>query len=392
MASPEMEPAPASARGYTTDGDATVESRIAYDQRLVATAVMNAVPAQHFRALILIGGYARGEGGFRHVDGRPEPYNDYDYFVVVGGMQSVAVQALKPRLAQLGHALTARVGVEVDLAVLREERLPAAEYSLMNAEMLWGHRVVAGDPDILAVMPRMPFAELALAEFTRLMLNRGTLLLMNRTALVTGAIRAPRQREQFMKYLFKTVLACGDARLAAAGQYHPSYAEKWQRLQRMPWAGQERFLPQYAMALEAKFHPAYELYAAADLEKCLRQVTELWLETLAHLEGVRLGSHAGGWAEYASPAVCKGQSAPGLRGLVRNVGVTLRDYGPLELLTNLRWSLRYPRERLISILPVLLGAPGPVHDSQLAMALGLAAGVGWQELTRSYLEQWHRYA
>ncbi len=392
MASPETEPAALHTNRYTPDGDASVESRISHDQQLIAAAVTDLVPAAHFRALVLIGGYARGEGGFRFVEGQPEPYNDYDYFVVVGGMSQHDVQSLKPQLLELGHALTRQVGVEVDLAVLKAENLPGAEYSLMHAEMLWGHRVGTGDPEILASMPSMPFAGLGLAEFTRLMLNRGSLLLMNRRALLAGAVTEASEREQFMKYLFKAVLACGDARLAAAGRYHPAYTEKWQRLQQLQWAGQARFLPQYEMALEAKFHPAYDQYGTADLEACLRQVTQLWLETLAHLESTRLGVHAGSWSEYASPSVSKGQSSPGLRGLVRNVGVTLRDYGLRELLTNLRWSLRYPRERLISILPGLLGEPGLVHDRQLATALGLARGGGWHELTSSYLEQWHRYS
>jgi hypothetical protein len=393
MLSPETrEPAALQTSRYTPDGDAAVESRISHDQQLIAAAVTDLVPAAHFRALVLIGGYARGEGGFRFVEGQPEPYNDYDYFVVVSGMNQPAIQALKPQLLELGHALTTQVGVEVDLAVLRAENLPGAEYSLMHAEMLWGHRVVAGDEDVLASMPPIPFAGLGLAEFTRLMLNRGSLLLMNRRALLTGATAEAAGREQFMKYLFKAVLACGDARLAAADHYHPAYTEKWQRLQHMQWAGQERFLLQYEMALQAKFHPAYEQYSMADLERCLQQVTELWLETLAHLESTRLGRCAGNWSEYASPSVSKGQSSPGLRGLVRNVGVTLRDYGPLEILTNLRWSLRYPRERLISILPALLGGPGLVQDRQLATALGLTPGSGWFELTRSYLEQWHRYS
>jgi hypothetical protein len=392
MAFPDQEPAALSTTRYTPDGDAMVEARIGQDQRLIASAVGEAVPAEHFEALVLIGGYARGEGGFRFVDGRPEPYNDYDYFVVVRGMGYRAVRALRTRLLELGHTLTRRVGVEVDLALLRAEGLPAAEYSLMHAEMLWGHRVVAGQQDILGAMPPMPFASLGLAEFTRLMLNRGSLLLMNRRALESGEIAETSGRGQFMKYLFKAVLACGDARLAAAGQYHPAYAEKWQRLQEPQSEGQERFLRLYKMALEAKFHPAYEQYRAADLEAYLRQVTRLWLTTLAHLESTRLGVHTGSWSEYASPSVSKGQSSPGLRGLVRNVGVTLRDYGPLEILTNLRWSLRYPRERLISILPGLLNGPGLVHDRQLATALGLPPGGGWHELTRSYLEQWHRYS
>ena len=121
----DMETVPRVSR-FTPDGDAAVESRIGCDQQLIATAVMDAVPAPHFGALVLIGGYARGEGGFRHVEGKPEPYNDYDYFVVVRGMSHAAIQTLKATLLELGHSLTDRVGVEVDLAVLKEEALPTA--------------------------------------------------------------------------------------------------------------------------------------------------------------------------------------------------------------------------------------------------------------------------
>ena len=392
MTSSAKEPEALQNYRYTPDGDAAVELRINHDQQLIARAVTELVPAENFRALVLIGGYARGEGGFRHVNGKPEPYNDYDYFVVVGGISQRGLKALKPLLVQLGHSLTATVGVEVDLEILKEELLPKAEYSLMHAEMLWGHRVVAGNQDILSSIPGMPFARLALAEFTRLMLNRGSLLLINRSELAAGRVQEAQHREQFMKYLFKAVLASGDARLAAAGQYHPSYTEKWQRLQKMQWPGHKQFLSQYAIALEAKFHPSYERFTDADLVNYLRQVTALWMETLSHLEATRLGSCAGSWSAYASPGVCKGQSRPGIGGLVRNIVVTLRDYGPSELLTNFRWSLRYPRERLISSLPGLLGAPGLVHETKLRNALGLQPGGSWREMAKSYLEQWHRYS
>ena len=136
MASPETEPAALRNSRYTPDGDAAVESRISHDQQLIAAAVTDLVPAEQFRALVLIGGYARGEGGFRFVEGQPEPYNDYDYFVVVSGMSQPAIQALKPQLLQLGHALTVKVGVQVHQAVLKPENQQAAENTLMHAEML----------------------------------------------------------------------------------------------------------------------------------------------------------------------------------------------------------------------------------------------------------------
>ena len=166
MTSSTKEPEALQNYRYTPDGDAAVESRINRDQQLIARAVTELVPSENFRALVLIGGYARGEGGYRHVNGKPEPYNDYDYFVVVGGISQRGLKALKPLLVHLGHSLTATVGVEVDLEILKEELLPKAEYSLMHAEMLWGHRVVAGNQDILSSIPGMPFARLALADLT----------------------------------------------------------------------------------------------------------------------------------------------------------------------------------------------------------------------------------
>ena len=100
MLSPETrEPAALQTSRYTPDGDAAVESRISHDQQLIAAAVTDLVPAAHFRALVLIGGYARGEGGFRFVEGQPEPYNDYDYFVVVRGLDRARRNAVSAALA-----------------------------------------------------------------------------------------------------------------------------------------------------------------------------------------------------------------------------------------------------------------------------------------------------
>ena len=148
--------APADRDRYTLDGDAAVEARIAHDQELVAQAVTARLAPPAFRGLVLMGGYGRGEGGFVRRDGQPAPYNDYDYFVVVRGLDGAARAALTQDLAVAAKTLEHQVGVEVDFALLREELLPGAEYSLMNAEMLWGHRVVAGNPRYSPPCPPCP--------------------------------------------------------------------------------------------------------------------------------------------------------------------------------------------------------------------------------------------
>lgn len=382
---------PTSNRPFTPQGGLAVENRIARDQQLIGTAVEELVADEHFCALVLIGGYARGEGGYVYRGGVPAPFNDYDYFLVVKGMNGRAIAALRPLLAKLAEKLSLEVGVEVDLEILRQEGLRSARPSLMFAEMLWGHKVVAGDVAILESMPPMPIEELPPGEFTRLMLNRGALLLLNQLAITTNELHTMEQRAQFIKYLFKSMLACGDARLAARGQYHPSYAEKWRRLQLLEDLP-ENFLHHYKLALDAKFKPDFSAFANIDLEQWQEYFVTTWRHSLGVLESVRLKQPIHHWGNYASAAVDKGQSSGDLSASLKNLAVTLRDYGPLELITNTRWSLRYPRERLISILPSLLGVEDTPLDNKLLSVLGTSAGKGEQSAENIFLGQWHRYS
>lgn len=390
MSSTETHIAPPTPNRYTLDGDAAVEARIERDQQRIAAAVARVVPEGIFRALVLMGGYGRGEGGYRLVAGRPEPYNDYDYFVVVRGLGRTELPSLMPALAAAAQELRAEVGVEVDFALLREEALPQAEFSLMNAEMLWGHKVISGDPHILRAMPPMPFQRLPPGEILRLLLNRGSLLLMNQQALVSGAVLAGEDKERFFKYLFKAVLACGDARLAGNGCYHPSYPAKFERLRRLNWPGQAELLSLYEQALATKFHPEYGPYPAAEAQEWQARVVRSWLETLSWFESVRTGRPTPAWSDYVDPRLGKGQ---GRRwGWLRNPAVTLRDFGLAEILRHPRWALRYPRERLIAVLPILLSRPGEPLPEAVAAALALAPGTPWAQAAEVFLRWWSRYS
>lgn len=383
---------PPDSERYTLDGDERVESRIDHDQQVIADAVLALIGPTGFRALVLMGGYGRGEGGYVMRDGKPFPYNDYDYFLVVHGLNSAQRKQLNHELADQAKLLEERVGVEVDFALLREERLPDAEYSLMNAEMIWGHRVVAGDPRILEAMPAMPFGRLPMGEFTRLMLNRGSLLLMNQRSLFDGTLDVA-QLEVFFKYLFKAVLACGDARLAAMGCYHPSYPKKLELLQTMEWSGRDEFMRLYTQALEHKFHPEYSSFVHEDAAAWQQRVVAVWLDTLSWFEAKRTGKQIESWNAYSTPQLSKGQDGSS-RSKLRNLAVTLRDFGLMHLVARPLWSLRYPRERLISVLPLLL--ENSDQDSRLPScvtdALALQRDADCLQAEKKFLQLWRRYA
>ncbi|MCJ7815828.1 MAG: hypothetical protein MUP31_07225, partial [Xanthomonadales bacterium] len=375
---------------YTFDANNRAEERMAMDQRIIGAYVEDAVPADHFEALVLMGGYGRGEGGYQFKDGQPSPYNDYDYFLIVRSMSRRAARGLQHELKELAHRLSVIVGVEVDLAVLRSESLASAPFTLMNAEMKWGHRVIAGNRHVIDSMPAMPFDQLALGEFTRLMNNRGALLLMNRRMLALGKQLDEHQREIFFKYLFKAVLACGDAFLAIEGSYHPLYAEKRRRMEFLKHSPGEDFLKLYALAMAQKFQPTASDFANEDLDSWLQDVTGHWLNAFSLLESCRTRDQIGSWKDYALPRLSKGQLETSQK--LRNLAITLRDFGARHTLGNLNWALRYPRERLISVLPLLLKFESESTSRNVIVPLAAPPQSDRSYVVERYLETWARYA
>ena len=373
---------------YTTDGPAGAEARIERDQTIVAEAVRRALPGDELVAVVLAGGYGRGEGGYRVCDGDYLPYNDYDYFVVVNGGRS-AERRIARQLGIVAHELEEQVGVEVDFALLRASRLRRLEFTLMYAELQHGHRITCGRDDALRHMRPMPIDRVPLSEFTRLMLNRGSLLLMNQQQLSAGGPKTADELEQFSRYLDKALLACADARLAATGRYDPSYTVKRRRLESLRWSGSQDFLRRYDRALAARAGDRWSL-SSAEAKAAQDLVVADWLESLAELETTRLGQLPG-WDRYSSARIGKGQSADGLTGTLRNLAVTMRDFGPGELVRNATWSLRYPRERLISVLPGLLRPDLGVPCSAIAAALSEPHGVDRETLADRFLGHWARY-
>ena len=387
---PNVSHANSNQAGYTFDGNKEAEARMAMDQSIIGAYVEDAIPGNHFEALVLMGGYGRGEGGYSLKDGKPAPYNDYDYFVVVKNMNRKESRELQQLLLDLGHRLSVIVDVEVDLAVLRSENLSTAQFSLMNAEMKWGHRVIAGNQEILDRMPAMPFDKLALGEFTRLMNNRGALLLMNTRKLGTGESLDAQEREIFFKYLFKAVLACGDALLAIEGAYHPSYVEKGKRMLTLKKSPGKSFISLYELAVAQKFQPEPGVFMDESLEDWQRDITEHWLKAFSLLEAHRTRDPIRSWKDYALPGLSKGQLENSQ--VLRNLAITIRDFGAGHTLRNLNWALRYPRERLISVLPLLLNVEPGNPSKNVTTPLGVSSQTGRSQLVERYLETWARYA
>ena len=121
------------------------------------------------------------------------------------------------------------------------------------------------------------------------------------------------------------------------------------------------------------------------------RVVRIWLDTLSWFERGRIGKDIGDWIAYCSPSIPKGQGHKSW-GHLRNVAITLRDFGPAELLRRPHWSMRYPRERLISALPLLLSHAENPAAPVLTNALAVPAGTPWRDGAETFQRLWRRYA
>lgn len=190
--------------------------RIQGDLDQVGRAVRKADPA--CRALVLTGGFARGEGTVA----AGEPQNDYDLVAVRGwGRPRVPYAALRARLE-------ARLGLHVDLAPVAAWRLRWTSPSIFWYETALRGRTLWGEELLHRIPTRTP-ADLDPGEGLRLLVNRAAGLL-----LCTEEPDAHKVRIQAAKAL----LAAGDAHLLARGLFPPSQAERWDVLERLRGAGE----------------------------------------------------------------------------------------------------------------------------------------------------------
>ncbi|RKX47337.1 MAG: hypothetical protein DRP64_01380 [Verrucomicrobia bacterium] len=203
-------------------GSNALNVRIDVDLQRIAEAV-----APCSLAGVLLGGYGRGEGTpFINPNGSQCPFNDYDLVVVVNRLNG----KVRKKFQTLEKQLSAELGLPVDLCPYQLSHLRRCEFSLLNYEMKHGHKVVWGDANILAAMPDYPHNAIPLSEGSRLLLNRGKLLLDIQQRLASPEQLSEEERIRFIKFIFKVRLAFGDCTLLTAGQYDIYYTTKKTRI------------------------------------------------------------------------------------------------------------------------------------------------------------------
>ena len=299
---------------YTPSDDADVKS--ALDRFLPEVAgEIEALRLPKLRAVVLGGGYGRGEGGVRHTPEGGRLYNDLDFFVFAENADPGEAARINRELKTISERREPQLGIAVDFGPAKNiSALKAVSHTLMYQELLRGWLPVWGQADLSAWIEPLDAADIPYSEAVRLLLNRGMGLLFAGEYLKNGR----NDPDFIVRNMNKAYLGGGDALLIAAGKYC--------------WRGPDRVAAYRELVSSQKLPDE----SAALYEKAFRWKSEPEVKLPA--------DPAGAWRQCRkffldSVVLCSGLE-PGASDAEVVAGLRRRACGERSLKNGLRWLLR----------------------------------------------------
>jgi hypothetical protein len=382
---------------FTKNGSGELETQLSQTCQLVLAETLNVVPRTKLEALVLGGGYGRGEGGVLHTESGDRPYNDLEFYVFMHGNRLWNERVYGPRLRQLGERLSPKAGLHVEFKIDSLPHFKRSPVSIFSYDLVSGHKIVLGNETFFEdCQNHLDSTAIPLSEAARLLLNRCSGMLLAQEILNHSAVDdldlTCEQADFIGRNLAKVQLSLGDGVLVAFGQYHWSCIERVHRLpalipdEKMPWFAAVQ--THHAAGAAFKLQPQKISQPAVHFEKERGELGSLALGVWLWLENRRLGCKFESIRDYSfHPRVkCPGTSA------WWNYLLSLRSFGAKAALAPL--SLRYPRERLLNALSLLLwneevaGEPGIVRHLQRQLVTDAA---DWAGLVTAYKKLWMHY-
>jgi len=260
----------------TLMGGPDVETALNELIRRASRLVLRYVPAENIKALVLAGGYGRGEGGIRVDKGGEHPASNPDLILFSSGLGPADRDRLAAKVARPFASLRRRFGTGVDFSVIDARRLERDPVRLLWYDLRHGHKLLAGDPGFLPGLTRFTLGNIDPTDMADLVIKRGALLILNdlilaheaysgRVCLVRDAHLAlsdlvlPQnpwtsvRREALLTHVVRAIIGCGDAFLLAREAYHWSYVERRRRMSLAAIPATPEFKTLYESAMRYRF-------------------------------------------------------------------------------------------------------------------------------------------
>ena len=356
---------------FTVDGSAELEQRLEKWCAEFAEDVRRVIPANILEAIVLGGGYGRGEGGVLRTRESENAYNDLEFYVFVRGPLLLRERQFKSALHDVTHRWSEKAGLEFEAKLLTLEKIQRAPVSMFYYDLVVGHRWLHGaDGEFKNCDHHHAAHRIPLEEATRLLMNRSSGLLFAQVEDDPDFIR---------RNISKAQLALGDVVLTAFGRYHSSCRERHRRLEKLESLPFPDLLRHHATGVEFKLHPYVSTEPLAALKTELTEIRDLAGQIFLWLEQRRLETAFPSHLDYALNPV---QKHPDNR-VLRNTLINLRAFR--------RVATRYPRERLLESLALLLWTPDPLGRLAKLQRDLVTRETTFPGLVAAYRKIWNRF-
>jgi hypothetical protein len=375
---------------YTVSGDKKFDDKIDKDMKLVTETILATLPGEDIAAIILGGGYGRGEGGVVHSNGKMFLYNDYDMFMVTENISAAKKSEYNSVIFEVSEKLSEKIGIDVDFGPIKNRNeLPEMPFTLMYYELKEGHKVTYGDSDILLTLPNYDIKDIPDEELIKLMLNRGVGLLLAGRKLFDPQKKSE-DNEFIERNIFKALMAAGDVFLFTENAYNYSYVNRLKSVEAYknePLMKDDDFIRYYKMSLDYKLSPSNEFDL---MEERYNYTIEVFKKFYLAAFSKYWNKNIADFSEYFKELLDSGISEPvNLKGLLKNCVLNYKKIGFKYF--SIKFFLKYPRYRLFFVLPHFLFNEKTIDSKSLRGYLGLGACVDETVLFEKFIKLWNRF-
>lgn len=373
---------------YTIDGK-NIDKMIDKHLDIINQGVV-AIIGDQLEAVILCGGYGRGEGGlFVDQHGNESLYNDYDMFVLTKPLSRKRRGVYQSKLTELGKKLEEDFGIEVDFGPIKTiSQMKNAEFTLFNYELKYGHIVTYGNQKILDVMPSMDGKDMPVIEAVKLLLNRAVGLILAKDRLNAGEL--DEFGDEFVtRNIYKAIMAIGDAAMICLGKYHYSYlkrAEIAEQLRDSEIIQSLDIYSDYVRSIEYKLKPQRNIFSFDELAGLL----DIAAEKLLAMYDIAINKLTGKAGRGMNVEFATGlfiELCPICVG--KNIILNLYSFGMRGC--SLNWLFKYPRYRLLYCMPYFLAKDTKPDDKEVRNALCVCPQCSYDDFKNRFIELWRRY-
>lgn len=370
---------------FTQDGSDALEKRLEDTCQEIVHDVSTFIPSHAIKALVLAGGYGRGEGGVLRTDDGDLPYNDLEFFLFLRGVARINEKRYGTAIHALEKKMTDKLGIDVEFKIASLEGFRNGPTTMFAYDLVEGHRVLMGDVDLFSSCDHHRVAaKIPHHEVTRLLMNRCSGLLFAKQRLLRGNL-SEMDADFVYRNICKAKLALGDALLAMNGNYHWSCRERHLRLQSLenPHLPMQELRTLHQEGVAFKLHPTRVSLPHAECIALHEKVAHLAWTVFQHVEMMRLEKNILTPLDYTREYNKCPETSPWKNALIRLRTFGLSGWGQGH-------SFRYPREALFHALVVLLWSPGDLNVEWCSRQF-VTRVQNWDDAVNAYQSLWCRF-